>query len=103
MGREEGSSLGPKGPPDTKLSVPAPKGWQIKTSIKLGPVPNCPLIGPRTSKMIFWTVKNTNTQIQVHKYTNTQIQHLRKGQKYPIYVKVSDQSNVLSRKSDRWK
>ena len=26
--------MGPKGPPDTKLSVPAPKGWQIKTSIK---------------------------------------------------------------------
>ena len=27
--------------------------------------------GPRTSKMIFWTVKYTNTQIQRHKYTNT--------------------------------
>ena len=27
--------------------------------------------GPRTSKMIFWTVRYTNTQIQIHKYTNT--------------------------------
>ena len=27
--------------------------------------------GPRTSKMIFWTVKYTNTKIQIHKYTNT--------------------------------
>ena len=26
---------------------------------------------PRTSKMIFWTVKYTNTQIQRHKYTNS--------------------------------
>ena len=25
--------------------------------------------GPRTSKMIFWTVRYTNTQIQIHKYS----------------------------------
>ena len=42
--------------------------------------------GPRATKMIFWTVKYTNAQIQVHKYANTQIQHLRKGQKYYIYL-----------------
>ena len=30
--------------------------------------------GPRTSNMIFWTVKYTYTQIQMHKYTNTNSQ-----------------------------
>ena len=50
--------------------------------------------GPRTSKMIFWTVKYTNTQIQVHKYTNTQIQHLRKGQKYPIYTYIFEKPMI---------
>ena len=42
--------------------------------------------GPRTSKMIFWTVRYTNTQIQIHKYTNTQIQHMTKWPKYPTYA-----------------
>ena len=49
--------------------------------------------GPRTSNMIFWTVKYTYTQIQMHKYTNTnsqkhqtQIQHMTKWQKYPTYA-----------------
>ena len=36
------------------------------------------------SKMIFWTVKYTNTQI--HKYTNIQIQRMTKCQIYPIYA-----------------
>jgi len=38
---------------------------------------------PRTSKMIFWTVKYTNTPIQIHKYTNT------------AYDKVPEIPNIL--------
>ena len=38
------------------------------------------------SKMIFWTVRYTNTQIQIRKYTNTQIQHMTKWPKYPTYA-----------------
>ena len=38
-------------------------------------------MGPRTSKMIFWTIKYTNTQIQVHKYTNTAFE---KGSEIPF-------------------
>ena len=33
--------------------------------------------------MIFTCVKRTNTKIQIHKYTNTQIQHMTKCQKDP--------------------
>ena len=33
--------------------------------------------------MIFPVVKRTNTKIQIHKYTNTQIQHMAKCQKDP--------------------
>ena len=33
--------------------------------------------------MIFWTIRYTNTQIHIHKYTNTQIQHIMKCQKDP--------------------
>ena len=42
--------------------------------------------GPRTSKMIFWTVRYKNTQKQIHKYTNTQIQYMTKWPKYPTYA-----------------
>ena len=35
------------------------------------------------SKMIFPCVKSANTKIQIHKYTNTQIQHMTKCQKNP--------------------
>ena len=35
-------------------------------------------LGPRISKLILPSVSYTNTQIQIHKYTNTQIQHLPK-------------------------
>ena len=38
------------------------------------------------SKMIFWTVRYTNTQIQIRKYTNTQIQHMTKSPKYPTHA-----------------
>ena len=36
--------------------------------------------GPRTSNMIFWTVKYTNTNVQIHKYKfrKTQMQHMTK-------------------------
>merc|ERR1711874_824493 len=37
----------------------------------------------RISKMTFPCVKLTITKIQVHKYTNTQIQHMTKCQKDP--------------------
>ena len=50
--------------------------------------------GPRTSKMIFWTVKYTNTQFQEHKHSNTQIQHFRKGQKYPIYTDIYEKPMI---------
>ena len=36
--------------------------------------------------MIFWTVRYTNTQIQIRKYTNTQIQHMTKSPKYPTHA-----------------
>merc|ERR1711917_209371 len=38
----------------------------------------------RVSKIIFLFVERANTQIQIHKYTNTQIQHMMKYQKDPI-------------------
>ena len=41
--------------------------------------------------MIFPCVKLKNTQIQIHKYTNTQIQHMTKCQKDPtwgIFLKI---------------
>merc|ERR1711874_809841 len=38
----------------------------------------------RISKMTFPCVKLTITKIQIHKYTNTQIQHMTKCQKDPI-------------------
>ena len=37
----------------------------------------------RISKIIFPCVERTNTKIQIHKYTNTQIQHMTKCQKDP--------------------
>ena len=37
----------------------------------------------RISKMIFPCVKSANTKIQIHKYTNTQIQQMTKCQKNP--------------------
>ena len=33
--------------------------------------------------MIFPLIKHANTKIQIHKYTNTQIQHMTKYQKAP--------------------
>ena len=38
-------------------------------------------LGPRISTLIFPSVSYTNTQTQIHKYTNTQIQHMTKCQK----------------------
>ena len=38
----------------------------------------------RVSKMILPCVKRANTQIQIHKYTNTRIEHMMKCQKVPI-------------------
>ena len=38
----------------------------------------------RISKIIFPRAERTNTKIQIHKYTNTQIQHMRKCQKDPM-------------------
>merc|ERR1711989_23259 len=40
-------------------------------------------LGPRISKLILPSVSYSNTQIQIHKYTNTQIQHITKCQKDP--------------------
>ena len=39
--------------------------------------------GPRTSKMIFWNARYTNTQIQIHKNSNTACDEVRK---YPTCV-----------------
>ena len=38
-------------------------------------------LGPRISKLILPSVLCTNTQTQIHKYTNTQIQHVTECQK----------------------
>ena len=40
-------------------------------------------LGPRISKLVFPSVSYKNTQIQTHKYTNRQIQHMTKCQKDP--------------------
>ena len=40
-------------------------------------------LGPRISKLILPSVSYTNTQIQIHKCTNTHIQHMTKCQKDP--------------------
>ena len=40
-------------------------------------------LSPRISKLIFPSVSYTNTQTQIHKYTNTLIQHMTKCQKDP--------------------
>ena len=35
-----------------------------------------------------------NIQIHKYRYTNTQIQHLRKGQKYPIYANIFEKPMI---------
>ena len=40
-------------------------------------------LDPRISKLILPSVSYKNTQIQIHKYTNTQIKHMTKYQKDP--------------------
>merc|ERR1712110_332222 len=40
-------------------------------------------LGPRISKLKLPSVSYSNTQIQIHKYTNTQIQHITRCQKDP--------------------
>ena len=52
--------------------------------------------GPRTSNMIFWTVKYTYTQIQMHKYTNTNSQkNQTQIQKYSIWQNDRNTQHML--------
>ena len=59
-------------------------------------------LGPRISKLILPSVSYSNTQIQIHIYTNTQIQHMTKCQKDPtcaIFLKIGlfkDIKNYIS-------
>ena len=58
----------------------------------------------RTSKMIFWTVKHTNTQLQIHKYTNTKTQihnyTVMKCRKYPTCAICSKSQGFKDIKND---
>ena len=55
--------------------------------------------GPRTSKMIFWTVKYTKTQMKIHKYTNTTTQI----HKYGLWQSASTQHMLYFCTADDWR
>ena len=50
--------------------------------------------GPRTSKMIFWTVKSTNTQIQIRKYTNTACEKVPEIPNILIFLKSRQSQDI---------